>query len=111
MTVNPIACAAHQKRVEQGVLSAPRPGGELYPPKAWYTVGRAAGGLSARPGRIQQRSRMEHPASTPTRTTSPQLFETHNLALAAFLIAGRHLHYRSTHVEAGRATFVFEDLD
>ncbi len=54
---------------------------------------------------------MEHPASSPTKTSPPQVFETHNLALAAFLIAGRHLLYRSTHVEAGRATFVFEDLD
>ena len=53
---------------------------------------------------------MEHLASSPTKT-SPHPFETHNLALAAFLIAGRYLRYLSTHVEAGRATFVFEDLD
>ena len=53
---------------------------------------------------------MEHPASSPAKRSS-HLFETHNLALAAFLIASKYLRYRGTRVEAGRATFAFEDLD
>ena len=52
----------------------------------------------------------QHLASNPAEGPS-QLFQTHNLALAAYLIAGRQLRYTGTRIEAGRATFVFEDPD
>ena len=41
--------------------------------------------------------------------TSPRIFETRNLPLAAFLISGRYLHYAGLRVEDGRGVFAFDD--
>lgn len=50
----------------------------------------------------------EHPPRSPS-TTPSNTFETHNLPLAAFLIAGRYLEYLNTRIDDGRGLFVFAD--
>lgn len=51
----------------------------------------------------------EHPASSSVLAVPPKTFATHNLAFAAFLIAGKRLPYVGTRVENGRAIFIFQD--
>lgn len=51
---------------------------------------------------------IEHPPRSSS-TTPSNTFETRNLPLAAFLIAGGHLEYVATHLEEGRGVFTFAD--
>lgn len=51
----------------------------------------------------------EHSSGGSSKTSPQKIYETRNLPLAAFLIAGRHLEYLSTGVEDGRGMFAFAD--
>lgn len=114
MSTNPAACAAH--RISLEVLTAPRPTRELAPRlggtphrgaavQSWESRGWPKGATCGSDSISRGLRMFEHPQGSST----SQVFETRNLPLAAYLIAGRHLRYAGVRAECRRGVFIFDD--